>query len=115
MPSASGLTVTCTTADPDGYDGSAVDGLTINVTNGATVGTGAATTTLLQTGAISAVNNEGAINAGAGNGAVSLGGGGTFTDAVTATGTITGNIAFGQTGDGQTNTFNNFNSAHGIR
>ncbi len=112
LPSASGLTVTCTTADPDGYNGSAVDGLTINVTNGATVG-GATAGPLLQAGASSALNNEGSIVVTSGD-AVTLGGGSTFTDAVTATGIITGNITLGQTGDGQVNTFNNFNSTNGI-
>ncbi len=33
LPNASGTTVTCTTADTDGFNGSAINGLTINVTS----------------------------------------------------------------------------------
>ena len=60
------------------------------------------------------MNNEGTITVAAGNVAVSLGGGSVFTDASTATGAVTGNIAFGTTAAAQFNTFNNFNSAFGI-
>ena len=101
LPNASGTTVNCTTSDPDGFNGSATNGLTINVNPSTTVsGT-------LSTGSASAVNNEGDVNVGSGNTAVSVGAGSTVTNASTATGGITGNILFGAAGTGQTNTLNN--------
>ncbi len=104
LPNAAGTTVTCSTADPDGYNGSAVTGLTINVIPAATVnGT-------LSTGTVSAVNNEGGITAAT---AIAVGGGSTVSNASTATGIITGNITFGAAGTGQTNTLNNFNATAG--
>src|SRR5436190_10866224 len=79
LANAPGTTVTCSTADPDGYNGAAVNNLTINVIPSATVsGT-------LSAGTTSAVNNEGDINVGAGNTAVSVGGGSAVSNASTAT------------------------------
>lgn len=108
LANSSGTTVTCTTADPDGYDGSATNGLTINVDNLAVV------SGPLSTGTGSAVNNEGEIDVGAGNTAVSVGGGSRFSNASTATGDVTGNILFGSTTGTQINVFENFNSAFGL-
>lgn len=103
LANAPGTTITCTTADPDGFNGAATNALTINVTTLATVsGT-------LSTGTSSAVNNEGDITV-VGT-AVSVGGGSTVSNASTATGGITGDIVFGATTTGQTNTLNNFGPA----
>lgn len=106
--SLSGTIVTCTTTDPDGYNGSATNSLTINVTQPASVlGT-------LSAGTTSTVNNDGQINVGTGNTAISVGGGSTVNNLTTATNPITGNILFGAAGTGQTNTLNNaFNAAGG--
>ena len=108
LADASGTTVTCTIADPDGFDGSAVNGLTINVDNGAVVnGT-------LLSGTDSAVNNEGEVDVGAGNTAIDVLGGTRVSNASTATGDITGNIIFGSTTGSQVNILENFNSVFGI-
>ena len=108
LADASGTTVTCTTADPDGYNGSATNGLTVNVDNGAVVnGT-------LLTGTDSAVNNEGEIDVGTGNTAIDVLGGTRVSNASTATGDITGNILFGSTTGTQVNVFENFNSTFGV-
>ncbi len=105
LASADGSTVTCSVADADGYNGSLVTGLTINVEPAADV------TGTLSTGASSAVNNEGNINVG--GTAISVGGGSTVSNASTATGIITGDILFGATTGTQVNTLNNFNAAMG--
>jgi fibronectin-binding autotransporter adhesin len=102
LPNVGGTVVNCTLSDIDGYNGSAVNGLTINVFNGATVSGGA-----LSTGTGSVVNNTGDINVGAGNTAISAGGGSTVANATAATGAITGNILFGATTGTQVNTLNN--------
>lgn len=105
LPNAGGTTVTCSTADPDGYNGSAVNALTVNVIPGATVaGT-------LSAGTGSAVNNEGGITV-AGT-AISVGGGSVVTNASTATGIITGDVVFGATTGSQVNTLNNYNAQPG--
>ena len=107
-------TVTCTTADTNGFQ-SSINLLTINVLPGATV-TGTTLSSaapLLSAGTQSVVNNEGGIDvtgAPAGSVAISLGGGSRVTEASTATGTITGDIMFGSAATGQTNTFQNFNT-----
>lgn len=103
LADASGTTVTCTTADPNGYDGSAVNTLTINVTPSSTV-----SGTLL-TGTGSAVNNEGGINV-TGT-AISVGGGSIVNNASTSTGGITGDILFGATSGTQVNTLNSFGAS----
>ena len=104
LPNAAGTTVTCSTSDPDGFNGSAINGLTINVIPTATVsGT-------LSTGTVSAVNNEGGITA---TTAIAVGGGSTVSNASTATGVITGAVNFSSAATGQTNVLNNFNNAVG--
>ena len=105
-------TVTCTTADTNGFQ-SSINLLTINVVPGATVtGTSlAAAAPLLSAGTQSVVNNEGSIDvtgAPAGTIAISLGGGSRVTEASTATGSIIGDINFGVAATGQTNTLENF-------
>src|SRR5205085_7265091 len=105
-------TVTCTTADTNGFQ-SSINLLTINVTPGATVsGTTLVTAApILSAGNQSVVNNEGDITnvgAPAGSVAISLGGGSRVTEASTATGNITGDILFGAAGATQTNTLENF-------
>ena len=108
LADASGTTVTCTTADPDGYDGADTNGLTIDVVNGAVInGT-------LLTGTDSAVNNEGEIDVGVGNTAIDVLGGTRVSNASTATGDITGNSLFGSTTGTQVNVLENFNSVFGI-
>ena len=102
LPNVGGTVVNCTLSDTDGYNGSAINGLTINVFNSATVSGGA-----LSTGTGSVVNNTGDINVGAGNTAISAGGGSTVVNATAATGAITGNILFGATTGTQVNTLNN--------
>ncbi|MEG3154478.1 autotransporter domain-containing protein [Sphingomonas sp. RB1R13] len=102
LPNVGGTVVNCTLSDTDGYNGSAINGLTINVFNSATVSGGA-----LSTGTGSVVNNTGDINVGAGNTAISVGGGSTVVNATAATGAITGNILFGATTGTQVNTLNN--------
>ncbi|QXQ06454.1 autotransporter domain-containing protein [Sphingosinicellaceae bacterium] len=105
LPDASGTTVTCSTADPDGYNGSAVNGLTVSIIPNTIVGG------TLSAGTGSAINNEGTITvAGV---AVSTGGGSTITNATTATGIITGDIVFGPATDTQVNTLNNYNATPG--
>ena len=105
LPDVAGTTVTCSTAGPTGYNGSAVNGLTVNVIPNALVsGT-------LSAGTGSAINNEGAITV-AGT-AISAGGGSTVTNATTATGVIIGDVVFGATTDTQVNTLNNFNATAG--
>src|SRR5438270_804252 len=105
-------TVTCTTADTNGFQ-SSINTLTINVTPGATV-TGTtlpSAAPLLSAGTTSVVNNEGGIDvtgAPAGTVAISIGGGSRVTEASTATGSIIGAINFGAAGTGQTNTLENF-------
>ena len=105
-------TVTCTTADTNGFQ-SSINLLTINVTPGATVSgtTLLAPAPILSAGTQSVVNNEGDISnvgAPAGSVAVSIGGGSRVTEASTATGSITGDINFGTASTGQTNTLENF-------
>jgi fibronectin-binding autotransporter adhesin len=106
LPNASGTTITCTTSDPDGYNGSAISGLTINVDS-----TAASVNGTLSAGANSAVNNEGDIDV-AGT-AIAVGGGSTVSNASTATGIIAGDITFAATTDTQVNTLNNFNATAG--
>ena len=108
LPNVGGTVVTCLLTDVAGYNGSAVNSLTINVENGAIVSNG-----LLSTGTTSTVNNTGTINLGSGT-AISVGGGSTVNDAAAATGAISGNILFGTAGTGQINILNNLNSAFGI-
>ena len=108
LANSTGTTVTCTTADPDGYNGSATTGLTINV------GSGAIVNGTLLTGTASAVNNEGGVIVGAGNTAINVLGGSRVSNASTATGGITGNILFGSTTGTQVNVLENFNSPFGI-
>lgn len=117
LPNAGGTTVTCNINDPDGYNGSTVNGLTINVEPEALV------EDTLSTGQNSAVNNEGEIDASANSGvAISVGGGSTVSNAFTAqapaglvgSGGITGDIVFGAAGTNQTNTLNNANVGIGI-
>ena len=106
LANANGTSVDCLTADPDGYNGSATNGLTVSIFPGTTVsGT-------ISTGTGSAVNSEGAINVPAGT-AISVGGGSTVNNASTATGIITGNVLFGATTGTQVNTLNNFNASAG--
>ncbi|WP_219893696.1 beta strand repeat-containing protein [Aquisediminimonas profunda] len=99
LPNAGGTIVTCQTTDPDGYDGSAVSGLTINVGPGASVDGGS-----LQAGALSAVNNEGTLN----GADIFVGSGSRVSNAANAPGVITGNINFAAAGTNQTNTLENF-------
>ena len=99
LPNVGGTVVNCNTSDPDGYNGSATNGLTINIAPSANVlGT-------LSTGTTGTVNNEGAVNVS--GTAITTGGGSTVTNATTATGAIVGDISFGAVGTGQTNTLNN--------
>src|SRR6476646_4179876 len=109
---ATNTTVTCSTADTNGFQ-SSFNLLTINVLPGVNVtgGTLAAPAPILSAGNQSVVNNEGAISNGgapAGSIAISLGGGSRVTEASTATGTITGGINFAAAATGQTNTVENF-------
>ncbi len=117
LPNATGLTVTCITNDPDGYragtDNPVIDGVTINVNNGATVGGVAATGPLLSVGVAGAVNNEGTITVAAGETAISVGGGSTVSNAATSTGPITGNIIFAAPTGTAVNTFNNYMTVAG--
>ena len=99
LPNAGGTIVTCQTTDPDGYDGSAVSGLTINVGPGASVDGGS-----LQAGASSAINNEGTLN----GANISVGSGSRVSNAANAPGSITGNINFAAAGASQTNILENF-------
>ena len=91
LPDAAGTTVTCQISDPDGYNGSAVNGLTVNVASGTNTVAGT-----ISTGTGSVVNNEGDINVSGGT-AISMGGGSSVNNATTATGAITGDIVFGAT------------------
>jgi autotransporter-associated beta strand protein len=115
LPSADGLTVICTTSAPNGYQagtsGPATNGVTIFVQNATTVGGGAAPSPLLSVGTQSAINNEGTITAAPGGIAASLGGGSNFTNALTGTGPVTGDIDFGATDETTgVNRFNNFST-----
>src|SRR5437764_10299377 len=108
-------TVTCTTADTNGFQ-SGINLLTINVTPGATVSgtTLSSAGPILSAGTQSVVNNEGDITnvgAPAGSVAISMGGGSRVTEASTATGSITGDILFGAATATQTNTLENFGVA----
>ena len=108
---ATNTTVTCSTADTNGFQ-SSFNLLTINVLPGVNVtgGTLPAAAPILSAGNQSVVNNEGAISsagAPAGSIAISLGGGSRVTEASTATGPIAGDIQFGAAATGQTNTLEN--------
>lgn len=116
LPNANGTNVNCVLADPDGYragtDHPTVNGVTIEVLDGATVGAPAATGPLLSAGTASAVNNQGRITTAAGQTAISLGGGSIVNNAATSLG-LTGNVVFGATATGQINTFNNLRTTAG--
>src|SRR3982751_2744911 len=105
-------TVTCATADTNGFQ-SSINVLTINNLPGVVVSgtTLPSASPILSTGTGSVVNNEGTVTvtgAPAGSVAISVGGGSRVTNASTATGGITGDINFGAAGASQTNTLENF-------
>ena len=75
------------------FPGTPVNGVTITVNTGATVGTGAGPSLFSSAGTTSVVNNQGAISDLVTNTAISLGGGSTVTNAASATGGITGIIS----------------------
>ncbi|WP_186728909.1 autotransporter outer membrane beta-barrel domain-containing protein [Sphingomonas panacisoli] len=116
LPNANGTNVTCVLNDPDGYkagvDNPTTNGVTIDIINGATVGTPAATGPLLVVGTASAVNNQGTITVAAGQTAIYAGGGSTVNNAAISLG-LTGNTIFGATATGQVNTFNNLKTVAG--
>jgi len=100
LPNAAGTTVTCSTLDVNGFDGSSVTSLTVDVLPTAEVqGT-------LSTGATSAINNEGFINVTGGT-AASLGAGSRFSNAASDLAIVNGDVSFAAAGTGQTNVFQN--------
>src|SRR5436190_11628029 len=105
-------TVTCSTADTNGFQ-STINLLTINNLPGVNVSGTTLTSAapILSAGNQSVINNEGNITnvgAPAGSVAISVGGGSRVTEASTATGFIQGDILFGAAATGQTNTLENF-------